>query len=199
MRYRAPNEKAIGKLLNFLNALQHKCDGTDFTHYTSSQLHIAFQVSKSTYSVCKKLEIVKETKDGLQWIKENPNREMCLQILSVLLEQSKREKLTPISKDWTALNEVLNDISEKISIGIAQNNNNRPQPLKSPQKEPSLFSDQEQRQKDMVYIAGQIASGVWKSEIKFVDDPEDVATIDHVNSFIMNATKDLLSKLRNQK
>ncbi len=166
MRIRKANEAAINKTLNFLNALQHKCDGTDFTEYTTSQLHIAFQVSKSTYSVCKKLSIVKETPIGIEWIKEQPNWEMCLQILGVLLEQKKKEVVMPISTEWLNL------------------------------------SEQEQRQKDEVYIAGQIASGIYfDHNQETIREPVDIWNDDHiekVNNRIIFATKDLLNKLRNK-
>lgn len=161
MRYRKPNEKAVRKLLNYLNALQSKCDGTDFTEYTTSQLHITFQVSKSTFSVCKKLDIVKDLKGVLHWEKENPNREMALQILGVLLEQSKKEIVTPISSDWTALAEILGDISEKLSIGLSQQKNVLNRPV-SPQKEQSLFSDQEKTAQLRHELITSIATGIYK-------------------------------------
>lgn len=191
MRYRSPNEKAVAKLLNFLNALQQKCDGTDFTEFTTTQLHKSFSVSKSTYSVCKKLGIVKESKEGLEWVKEAPNREMCLQILSVLLEQSKKEVLTPISQDWQALNEALRDISEKITIGITQNKN-RLDGFKMPQKQTTIFSEQEQRQKDRVYLAGQIANGIYSGRVCGDLQPHTIAIISNT---VLNATDHLLNKL----
>ncbi len=201
MRIRKANEAAINKTLNFLNALQHKCDGTDFTEYTTSQLHIAFQVSKSTYSVCKKLSIVKETPIGIEWIKEQPNWEMCLQILGVLLEQKKKEVVMPISTEWLNLSEVLTDISEKLTIGINQQKSVLNRPI-LPLKESSLFSDQEQRQKDEVYIAGQIASGIYfDHNQETIREPVDIWNDDHiekVNNRIIFATKDLLNKLRNK-
>ncbi len=193
MRIRKANEAAINKTLNFLNALQHKCDGTDFTEYTTSQLHIAFQVSKSTYSVCKKLSIVKEIPTGIEWIKEQPNREMCLQILGVLLEQKKKEVVMPISTEWLNLSEVLTDISEKLTIGINQQKSILNRPV-LPLKEPSLFDAQEKKADQRFELIKAVASGVYQFATPFIMKGDDLATIDSTNQFILEAVEDLLTK-----
>lgn len=97
MRERKATDKTVSKTLHFLEALQAKCDGTEWQDYTTSQLHQQFNVSKSTFSTCLKLGIVKKSKEGLEFLKENPNKDMALQVLGVLLENAKKQIVTPIS------------------------------------------------------------------------------------------------------
>lgn len=193
MRHRKASDTAVNKTLNFLLALQHKCEGTDFTDFTTTQLHIAFKVSKSTYSVCKKLEIVRETKDGIEFLKENPNREMALSVLGVLLEQAKKEVVTPISANWTALNETLRDISEKISMGLNRNNPTL-SAVKTPPKEARLFDVQEKREEQRFDLLKAIAGGVYEFATPFVMNESDTATIDSTNEFILKVTDNLFTK-----
>jgi hypothetical protein len=67
MRQRTANEKAIGKTLFFLQALQSKCEGLEYQEFTTTMLHKAYMVSKSTFSTCVKLGIVKKHIDRIEW------------------------------------------------------------------------------------------------------------------------------------
>lgn len=186
MRQRTANEKAINKTLFFLQALQKKCDGSNFQDFTTSQLHQQFSVSKSTFSTCLKLGIVKKSVDGLEWLKENPNREMALQILAVLLENAKKQIVTPISADWIALNETLRDISEKISMSLNRNNQALAG-VKTPPKEARLFDAQEKREEQRFELLKAIATGLY-------GDSNIRMKYDEINNLVIKATNDLIIK-----
>lgn len=194
MRERKATDKTVSKTLHFLEALQAKCEGTEWQDYTTSQLHQQFNVSKSTFSTCLKLGIVKRSKDGLEWIKENANRDLALQILGVLLENAKKQIVTPISPEWiTPITDALQEISEKISIGIQQNKNRLNEPKIAP-KETSLFSAQEKREEQRFDLLKAIAGGVYEFATPFVMNDGDTATIDSTNEFILKVTDNLFTK-----
>lgn len=194
MRERKATDKTVSKTLHFLEALQAKCDGTEWQDYTTSQLHQQFNVSKSTFSTCLKLGIVKKSKEGLEFLKENPNKDMALQVLGVLLENAKKQIVTPISPEWiTPITDALQEISEKISIGIQQNKNRLNEP-KIAQKEPSLFSAQEKRDEQKFDLLKAIAGGVYEFAAPFVMNDGDTATIDSTNEFILKVTDNLFTK-----
>lgn len=192
MRERKATDKTVSKTLHFLEALQAKCDGTEWQDYTTSQLHQQFNVSKSTFSTCLKLGIVKKSKDGLEWIKENANRDLALQILGVLLENAKKQIVTPISPEWiTPITDALQEISEKISIGIQQNKNRLNEP-KIAIKEPSLFSAQEKRDEQKFELIKAIANALFtdfKCEpLTFKDN------ISRSNDMVILIADDLMTK-----
>lgn len=194
MRERKATDKTVSKTLHFLEALQAKCDGTEWKDYTTSQLHQQFNVSKSTFSTCLKLGIVKKSKEGLEFLKENPNKDMALQVLGVLLENAKKQIVTPISPEWiTPITDALQEISEKISIGIQQNKNRLNEPKIAP-KEPSLFSAQEKRDEQKFDLLKAIAGGVYEFATPFVMNESDTATIDSTNEFILKVTDNLFTK-----
>lgn len=194
MRERKATDKTVSKTLHFLEALQAKCEGTEWQDYTTSQLHQQFNVSKSTFSTCLKLGIVKKSKEGLEFLKENPNKDMALQVLGVLLENAKKQIVTPISPEWiTPITDALQEISEKISIGIQQNKNRLNEPKIAP-KEPSLFSAQEKRDEQKFDLLKAIAGGVYEFATPFVMNESDTATIDSTNEFILKATDNLFTK-----
>lgn len=178
MRQRQVNEKAVSKLIAFLKSVKEKID-SDFDPDIAI-MQSEFNVSKSTYSVMKKLKIVafdelaiKGMDSTVNWIdKRPPCREMALQILEFLRQRSDKQTDKPISDLWC---QQINDI--KLLLAEVRDNtkkqNNRSEGFKIGER---------------VYIAGQIASG-------FYSDNKERLNYENLNNWIVQATNDLVSKL----
>jgi len=194
MRDRKANEKAINNTCDFLDDLQAKCEGNeDYKRITISDLHLLHRISNSTFSACKTLGIVKETKDGLEWLKENPNREMVLQVLDYLLNSRKKRKdiALPGLADFTnAINKSI-EAMNKNTFEI----NNALRVTKIPQKTTGLFDEQDTKERQRFEMAKAIATGIYNYAFKFIQSPDDTASIQDTNQFILTATDNLLSLL----
>lgn len=97
MRQRSVNEKAVSKLINYLTDL--KKDLADGIYVTGHQLQTKNQVSKSTYSVCKKLEIIVNNAWNNAF---DADRKTAMKILEFLRQQSDKQTDKPISDLWIA-------------------------------------------------------------------------------------------------
>lgn len=182
MRQRSVNEKAVSKLINFLTSLKKDLD-LGHGAITARQLQLKHGVSNSTYSTCRKLNIVT---DDMSWnLFCKPNRETALKILEFLRQRSDKQTDKPISDLWIAeiasIKELLTQVRDN-----AKKNNNRSEGFKISER---------------VYIAGQIASGIFDLEILHSNSgkigsgkmiKEDISLL---NDYVIFATDDLLSKL----
>lgn len=194
MRNRKANEGAVNKTFSFLENLQDKCDGGIYKDFTTTQLHERNFISKSTYSACVALGIVKDVNGSIEWLKENPNREMCLQILDYLLHRRKQSKVTAIAgleANTSAVKELIEKFGDYIhhikkQPQIASNGN--------------LFSEVDTKNDLINKAAFAIAGGMYQDNASStnVKEPFNIWNDEHVhyqNERIVFAAKDLVNQL----
>lgn len=167
MRQRSVNEKAVSKLINYLTDLRK--DLADGIFVTGHQLQTKHAVSKSTYSVCQKLEIIVDQTWNNAF---DADRKTAVKILEFLRQRSDKQTDKPISDLWcqeiTAIKLLLSEVRDN-----TKKNNNRSDGFKISER---------------VYIAGQIAQAVY-------NNPFTEGAIPEMSRIILIATDDLLSKL----
>jgi len=83
-RIRKANESAVEKTIAFLESLKIRYDNE--LKFNSTELQEKHEISKSTFSICKKLNFVK----GGKWVVSDPNRNQALQVLEVLRQQASK-------------------------------------------------------------------------------------------------------------
>jgi len=192
-RIRKANEDAIYKTISFLHDLKNKIDNNKW--FSATDLQERHNISKSTFSATKYFEIVVEKDGKFIWSKGEPNREMALLILEKLRVRQQKTaepvKLPGFEDNIARIESLLTEIRDNAKVQQSLSNG-----LKTRDKPQTLFSDQEQRQRDRIYIAGQIASnafGVCFGSVK------GNGLEDHyyptINDGIIAITDDLLNKL----
>lgn len=179
MRKRTVNQRALEKLSLLIFEVRGRLANKENLNF--SQLYNTYNVSKSTISVAKKLGYIIEVDGYLTW--NNPDqhsdRVIGLKILEALRQQSDKQSDKPISDLWVAeINSIKSLLSE-----IRSNTKDRATGLKS-----TSISER-------VYLAGQIASGIYMGILKYIQNQNDTASIDGTSDFIISATDDLLKKL----
>lgn len=148
MRQRSVNEKAIRKLIGFLIDLKKEI--SDGHVILSTILQENHSVSKSTFSACRKLEIIKPNADGIfQWNSVfQSDRRTALKILELLRQRSDKQSDNPISEAWvleiSGIKQLLSEIRDSTKKREGALNG-----LKLPQID------------QRTYLAGQIASGIF--------------------------------------
>lgn len=183
MRQRSVNEKAVKKLIAYLSDLQKDLNSGIFV--TGHVLQTKHGVSKSTYSVCKKLKIVT---DDQKWnVSFAPDRLTAIKILEFLRQQSDKQTDKPISDMWcqevSQIKLLLSEIRDRLS-----EKNNRSEGLK-------IAHNANQSKSDRIYIAGQIAVGAYSHDLAYIRNSGDAATFEQTNAFIIEATDNLLKQL----
>lgn len=182
MRQRSVNEKAVEKTIGFLNNLQILFDKKEKINI--SQLQINWGISKSTFSICKKLSIVLNYGENLWEFggkDYGPNRSTAIKILESLRQRSDKQEDKPINDLWVQeisdIKRLLTEIRDNAKIEI--NGVDR------------LISSQEQRQKDRIEIINSLVKGFYGNEKAFTlfSGPESRCT------FILNESELLLNKL----
>lgn len=167
MRVRAVNEKAVAKLIAYLTDLRK--DLADGIFVTGHVLQTKHAVSKSTYSVCQKLEIIVDQTWNNAF---DTDRKTAVKILEYLRQRSDRQTDKPISDLWcqeiAAIKELLTQVRDN---------------TKKQNKGLEGFKISER-----VYIAGQIASGIYTEGTR----GDSIASL---SSLIVMATDDLLKQL----
>lgn len=175
MRVRSVNEKAVGKLINFLTEL--KTDIDQGLYVTAGFLQTKHGVSKSSYSACRKLNIITAEQKWNIFFK--PDRQTAIKILELLRQRSDKQVDAPISDLWvqeiTAIKGLLTEVRDN-----TKKQNNRSEGFKINER---------------VYLAGQIASGIYDRVFPFILNPSDGASVEETNNMIIKATDDLLLKL----
>lgn len=167
MRQRSVNEKAVKKLIAYLSDLQKDLDNEIFV--TGHVLQTKHGVSKSTYSVCKKLKIVT---DDQKWnVSFVPDRLTAIKILEFLRQQSDKQTDKPISDMWVSeisiIKKLLTDIRDKSKSDIDISR---------------------------LKIICSIANGVYSNCTHFILSSNDNASINETNDFIIKAANDLFLK-----
>lgn len=166
MRVRQVNEKALSNMIAFLEDVQkHQKSNIKFS---STELQVKHGVSKSSWSIIKKLGGMEAT------------REYALKILEILRLRFDKSTDAPINDAWL---EVVADIKRLMSqmIDNTSKNNNRSEGLKIPQIS------------ERVYLAGQIMYRGMEKYNNFVS-----LDIDNINSLCdksIQITDILLNKL----
>lgn len=172
MRVRAVNEKAVAKLIAYLTEL--KKDLNDGIYVTGTHLQTKHQVSKSTYSVCKKLGIITEDQKWNQSFVSD--RKTAIKILEYLRQQSDKQSDKPISDLWvqeiTHIKGLLTEIRDN-----AKKKDNRSEGFKISER---------------VYLVGQIANGIYSNAHNY---NINIISFQDINNLVIEASKDLLSKL----
>lgn len=191
MRQRKANEVAVEKTISFLEELKYLLD--EKRKFNSSELQTYHGISKSTFSVCKKLDFIK----GGKWLAVDPNRQQALSILEVLRQQHSKRIDVALSDDFAlAIDRLITKLDN-----VSSENNNGLHGLKTPMlnralqqqsmQGNTLFSDQESKQRDRVEMAKSIASGAFKNF-------EDLNNYSSINIRIITAADDLLNKLNSK-
>lgn len=175
MRVRSVNEKAVAKLIAYLTDLRKDLDNGIYV--TGHQLQTKHQVSKSSYSVCRKLNII--TEDQKWNIFFEADRKTAIKILEYLRQQSDKQSDKPISDLWvseiTHIKSLLTDIRN-----ISKDHNNHSKAVKiSPER-------------DRFETARMFASSMVSNREVGSIGPE---SIDLINQTAISLTDDLLKKL----
>lgn len=190
-RVRKANEKAIANTLRFLEDLQIKKDVHAGSYdVTISELYKFHKISKSTFSVCKKLEFVN---DRFDWLVGDPTREMALRVLEILRQQASKRIDVVLSDDFVTAIDRLTTSMNTLSIQNESGLNR----IKSPmlgralnQVEQNhgnhLFSQVESDESKKFELLKAIASGYYSQS--------PMLTHEIGNDWIMTATEDLFNK-----
>lgn len=209
MREKPANEQAIEKTILFLKRVQLDClNNMQFGKGAQSlyELMKFFKISRRTSKACFDLAILKPDKEKKYiWGIGNPNngnidyRLHALKILDHLLKESKRTVHYPIP-DFAAFGESLKAIGERLVMITLQQEQLLKRPKTGHTEETGdltqrhIFEQEQQRQKDRVYLAGQIASRIYYDVIPHPQG-EDFKLISGINERIISATDDLLNQL----
>lgn len=185
MRQRLVNEKAVSKLIAFLKAVKQKIDSEFEPDIAIMQSE--FMVSKSTYSVMKKLKIVafdelaiKAMDNTVNWIdKREPCREMALQILEYLRLKSDKQSDQPISDLWVVEIASIRNLLTEIRDNAKKKDKGLNALISSPER-------------DRFETARMFASSIVSNREAGSIGPE---SIDLINQTAISLTDDLLKKL----
>lgn len=166
MRTRTANNNAVENIIAYLKQVKLFSNGNNHSHIHSlSSIARDFNVSNTTGVVLKEAKIIMSLSCyDWTWLTTEPNRELALVVMDKLLHRVKKEVVTAIP-GFSEIGCLLKEISDKITIGMSENNN-RSQGLKRALNithETNLFSKQEQRQRDRLYLAGKIASAIYRN------------------------------------
>jgi len=188
-RIRKVNEDAVYKTISFLHDLKDKIDNNKW--FSATDLQERHNISKSTFSATKYFEIVVEKDGKFIWKKGEPSREMALLILEKLRVRQQKTaepvKLPGFEDNIARIESLLTEIRDNAKVQQVLSNG-----LKTRDKPQTLFSDQEQRQRDRVYIAGQFLTVVFK-DVKASTFTEQM--MHEGNIGVITFTDDLLNKL----
>jgi hypothetical protein len=204
MRKKKAKDQAVENLINFLNQVKLFSDMRNSAKlHTISSIAKDFSVSSTAGAAIKQLKIIKqEDTYTWYWIAKEPSKEMALLVLDNLLHRNK--KASDIAfPELEAISKQLSIISESMAQSTAQNNivlnriksgnKSLDKSEKSFHNELDLFSEQQNKQRDRIYIAGQIASRLYPNGVENLYLNE----IKLINSHIVSATDDLLKQLNN--
>lgn len=200
LREKPANEQAVQRLTDYLKMVSFclKGSGADADFKT---LQSDYQVSKSTYSDLKQLGIIEKGEHRHIWKAGSANeRTLALKVLDHRLKKYKKKLHVPIP-DLAAIGDTLKTIAERMMQITAQQESwlKRAKNGQSDEmvdiNQSNIFEQQQQRQKDRVYIAGQIASKVY---ISLPIHSVDFEMIEDINNSIVLSTDDLLKRLYNE-
>lgn len=200
-RLRTANEKAVNKTLQFLFDLKLKCSRNDNT-VSTTQLQELHGISKSTYSICKKMMLVSESKTGIIWESiQEPDRKMALCILEYLRQKASKRIDIALGEDFTTAIDRLTTSMNTLSI---QNENaaKRPGMLskalnQAPMQSTTLFDAQLNNDAKLFKLIQAIAGPIFSSSLPFIMNSSDSVILDSTSDFIIEAAKNLLNKLNN--
>jgi hypothetical protein len=188
-RVRSANEKSIEKTINFLYDLKFRIDRSNNTE--STYLQEKYNISKSTFSVVKKLKIVTSENGKFIWSKGEPNREMALLILEKLRVRQQKTaepvKLPGFEDNIARIESLLTEIRDNAKIQQVLSNG-----LKTREKPQSLFVEQETKEATRIKILCAMASGAYGSIKLFHATDED--EFDKINNKLIIASTNLLNK-----
>lgn len=189
-RIRKANEKAIEKTISFLEESKFLLD--EGRKFNSTELQEQHEISKSTFSICRKLHFIK----GGKWVSDEPTRLHALQILEVLRQQASKRIDVALSSDFetaierltTSMN-ILSTQHEKASKGTMLG-----RALNQVEQNPSnnLFSKIENDESKKFKLLQSIASG-WYGQY------DHLTPYENVNNIIILATEDLFNKFFSKK
>lgn len=200
MRKRIAQEKAIENTLHFLKKLKTICNLTkaDYqTKYSLGDLHKEFNVSKSTGTACRRLQIIKHTSDGYEWlVDKEPNREMALEVLEVLRQQSDRKKYTEIPDISTPLNEFVEKLKDISNHNETVLNRLKSTPMLSKalnQSSPdlNLFSGVDRKENMRFELMKEIAGNLYANRLL---TDMDEAVLKELHKWAIWAATDLLNQ-----
>lgn len=181
MRERSVLPKTIEKYIDFLNgikdnALPYECQVSIETIVTNNA------INKSVVKPLEKIGLIKRhTKTSWDWIGGEPDKPMVLNLLDYVLHSQKPQQPAILPEYTTQIIDLLKEISSKLS--------NR-QPTEEKALEGVKMSDR-------IYIAGQIASSIFKDSFDYNSDG-DMQSIDRASLFIQKATDSLLKQLQSK-
>jgi hypothetical protein len=200
MREKPVTESTLQKYCGFLAAIERT--SLPFINEEKDSLSAIaklHQVSSSAASAIVKLGFVEkgETRNVWHWNRKNKHIPlMAFQLLDYLLHKNKKAQVTPIP-GLADISDSLKAISDHL-VHIAVQNEKLIKSLTTGQiteiKSGDLFRVDDQE----LFIAGHIASGVYEAGFQHMMNPRDAACYETSNMMIIEATKDLMNKLRNK-
>lgn len=174
MRVRSVNEKAVAKLIAYLTDLRK--DLSDGIYVTGHHLQTKHQVSKSTYSVCQKLEvIVNQTWNNAF----DADRKTAIKILEFLRQQSDKQSDQPISDLWVVEIASIRNLLTEIRDNAKKKDKGLNALISSPER-------------DRFETARMMAAALLNG--KFAGQVDDIS-IDIINLTAIRITDDLINKL----
>lgn len=192
IRQKPANQQAVQKLEGFVISLKGTLDKGEPPNFSARQSK--YGVSSSTTSACKALGIIKKEGNKYVFKSEETPGTIALLILDYFLKQNKKTMRGDVIPNFEALTRTLGNIVEKLTLLTVQNEVGLKR-LKQGNTAPEtsdLFRVDDQR----LYLAGQIAAGIYDRVFPFVLNPSDGASIQETNRMIVEATDDLLLQLR---
>lgn len=205
MREKPANEAAVQRLISFLKMVQFQAKGNpNIINFNSLQEDEG--VAKRTASDCRALDIIKADGNKTIWIPKEPVdfRLLALKILDHRLKRTKKTIHFPIP-DFAGIADSLKEISERLMYLTVQQEKflktAKTGQIESADNSATLFTEEQQRHKDRVYLLGQIAGSYFSDLTPYnSSDPEVNASTDQANisarsKTVFNIVDNLLEKL----
>lgn len=202
MREKPVNRPSLNRTIAFLRTLHNKCN--EGNRISLDQLASEYQIARGTGAACLNLNIIQKAgSKQFQWTSYNqpmPDeyKHLALLIKDQLLHSTKKSKATPLMPEWATMVSHLKEISDKLSISITQTESSAKR-FKMPHtldeaRQANLFTEEQQRHKDRVYLAGKITSALIQQL------PPDFGLIqaDNMTDDAISMADMLLEKLSNE-
>lgn len=201
MREKKVLPQTIEKYIDFLDTVRAKAYGPDWASIgTIEDIVENCHINKSVIKPMEVLGLIRRTeKHQWEWLAGDPDKDMVLKLLDMVLHQRKKATVTPLLPDFATQIEpivaMLRDITANQKELLREPKTG---PLlsralnKAPMDNNHLFTQVEQRQKDRVYVAGQLAGKMYPKEVSKIMEEMDIPKY---NALIISITDDLLSQL----
>jgi hypothetical protein len=191
MREKPANERAVSNLIGFIYEIKQAASSTSEDEFDVQYFTNFHNVAKRSFSDLKALKIVTKQGNKLTFNSKQDLRIIALKVLDYRLKKTKKTVHFPLP-GLGAIADSLKEITEKL-IYLSVQHERAFKSTKNSLNEgaevsTNLFTEEQQRHKDRIYIAGQIANGLYS-------DPTLTGDFNNINYCVIRATDDLLDKL----